>query len=168
MLWDSVEGLLLCADAAQLSPGARPILLGRVDYRVRAIHQDTGDELFNVSYSQLSILDSSLKLPAFGETPALDEAEQASNLGISLDPDSKNSIHRVDPQSGNKMWSTGFEQPPITIFAGGEVGNSLYGETVWPTPDGLASRYFTHPSTVIRLTIPLGSRLSSQQRILIL
>jgi len=46
--------------------------LGRVDYRVRAIHQDSGLELFNVSYSRLSLLDSILNLPTFGDTHALD------------------------------------------------------------------------------------------------
>ena len=58
--------------AAALPEGRRPILLGRVDYRVRAVHQDSGVELFNVSYSRLSLLDSSLKLPTFGDTHALD------------------------------------------------------------------------------------------------
>jgi len=64
----------------ELPDGRRPIVLGRVDCRVRAIHQDTGLELFNVSYSRLSLLDSSLKLPSFGDTHALDAGALCNRL----------------------------------------------------------------------------------------
>ena len=124
----------------QIKEGGRPILLGRVDYRVRAVHQDTGIELFNVSYSHLSVLDSSLKLPTFGHTHALDQASEASQLGITLDPNNKNAIMRVSPDTNRKMWAIGFEQPPITLFAGGEIGSCLFGEPTWPTPEGLVTR----------------------------
>lgn len=107
---------------------------------MRAVHQDTGMELFNVSYSHLSLLNSSLKLPTFGDTHALDQGDEASNLGISLDPATKNAIQRVDSGSGRQLWSISFEQPPVTIFAGGEIGTCLYGEPTWPAAETLASR----------------------------
>ena len=127
-------------DHAQVEGEGEPILVGRVDYRVRAVHQDTGVELFNVSYSHLSLLDSSLKLPTFGDTHALDQSEEASNLGITLNPNIKNSIQRTDPNTGRQMWSISFEQPPITLFAGGEVGKCLYGEPTWPAAEGMVSK----------------------------
>ena len=130
----------LLADHAQFKEGNRPILLGRVDYRVRAVHQDTAVELFNVSYSQISLLDSSLKLPTFGDTHALDEATEAEQLGIALDPETKNAIHRIDPKTNKQLWSRSFEQPPVTIFAGGERGQCLYGGPTWPAADGIATR----------------------------
>ncbi len=34
----------------------------------------------------------------------------------------------------------GFDQPPITVFAGSEVGMSLYQAPAWPAADGIAAR----------------------------
>ena len=96
-------------------------------------------ELFNVSYSHLSLLNSSLQLPAFGDTHALDQSLEASHLGISLDPSTKNAIQRID-SSGRQLWSISFEQPPITVFAGGEIGMCLYGEPTWPAAETFVSR----------------------------
>lgn len=111
-----------------------------MDYRVRAIHQDTGVELFNVSYSHLSLLNSSLRLPTFGDTPAIDQGKEATRLGISLDPGTKNAIQRIDDETGRQLWSISFEQPPVTVFAGGEIGKCLYGEPTWPAAESLVSR----------------------------
>lgn len=147
-------GLLFSADHAEFKEGSRPILLGRVDYRVRAVHQDTGMELFNVSYSHLSLLDSSLKLPSFGDTHVLDEAEEAEQLGIFLDPEGKNSIHRINPKTNEEMWSKSFEQPPVTVFAGSERGKCLYGAPAWPAADGIGSRCVIYINTRSSTSLP--------------
>ena len=117
----------------------RPILIGRVDYSVRAVDQKTGAELFNISYSNLMLLDKDLKLPAFGDQPSLDESLKPSNLGIALDPHKLHSIRREDPNTGEEMWSVQFDHPPMSLFAGGEMGMSLYGVPSWPPTEKISS-----------------------------
>lgn len=117
-----------------------PILIGRVDYSVRAINQDSGAELFNISYSNLRILDKDLKLPAFGDQPALEPSLKPSSLGIGLDPRREHSIAKHDLKSGKELWNIQFEHPPLTLFAGGEIGMSLYGVPSWPPTEKIAAR----------------------------
>ena len=135
--------------SADLPEDTQPILIGRVDYTVRAIDQDTGEELFNVSYSHLMRLDSEQQLPSKEELPALDSPhDSADSLGVSIDPWNKNALRRVDAQTGRELWSLEFDHPPVVVFASGsEVGRSLYEEPAWPAQRG-STRCFTCPSFV--------------------
>ena len=74
-------------------------MIGRVDYSVRAVDQNSQEELFNISYSSLKILDKDMKLPAIGDQPALEESLRPSSLGIGLDPHRAHSIAKTDPNS---------------------------------------------------------------------
>lgn len=118
-----------------------PIVIGRVDYSVRAVDQHSSEELFNISYSSLKILDKDMKVPAVGDQPALEETLAPGSLGIKLDPYREHSIAKFDPDSGEEIWHVQFEQPPLTIFAGGEIGMSLYGVPSWPPREKFLARY---------------------------
>ena len=107
---------------------------------MRAVDQKTGKELFNISYSNLRILDKDLKLPAFGDQPSLEESAKPSSLGIALDPHREHSILKRDPETGKELWNVQFEHPPLTLFAGGEVGMSLYGVPSWPPVEKIAAK----------------------------
>lgn len=118
--------------SAELSEDVQPILIGRVDYTVRALDQETGEGMFNVSYSHLVRLDSEQQLPSAGDA-TLEGPQSLGSLGISVDPHQKTALVRTDA-SGTQLWRIAFDQPPVAVFAESGPGISLHEQAALP-PD---------------------------------
>lgn len=126
---------------ADLPEDSQPILIGRVDYTVRAVNQESGEELFNVTYSRLLRLDSEQQLRDATEGRLIEGSQNdLGELGISVDPEKKTALLCVEPETKLPLWRADFEQPPVVLFAAGRAGVSLHEQAALTGSKGSLGR----------------------------